>query len=92
MTEPIQTFPRPSVPRVFLGVILACVAVQLAMLIPAWDGWVMLHGALWPDLLGDVRPREVGAGGGQDLLVGLAARPGQVGVAVGDQAAAHVGR
>lgn len=56
MTEPIQTFPRPSVPRAFMGVILACVAVQLLMLVPAWDEWGMLHGALWPQLFQNVRP------------------------------------
>ena len=56
MTEPIQTFPRPPVPRAFMAVIAACVAVQLLMLVPAWDEWAMLHGALWPQLLGEVRP------------------------------------
>lgn len=56
MTEPIRTFPRPPLPRAFLGVIAVCVAVQLLMLVPAWDEWAMLHGALWPQLLGEVRP------------------------------------
>ena len=56
MTEPIQSFPRPPVPPAFLGVIAACVGVQLLMLVPAWDEWAMLHGALWPRLFQDVRP------------------------------------
>lgn len=48
---------RPPVPRAFMGVIAACVAVHLLTLpSPAAQEWVMLHGALWPPLLQDVRP------------------------------------
>ncbi|MBB1491185.1 rhomboid family intramembrane serine protease [Paracoccus sp. MC1854] len=56
MTDRIDFFPRPSVPRAFMGVIVACVAVHLLTLSPALREWAMLHGALWPQLLKDVRP------------------------------------
>ncbi|MBB1497001.1 rhomboid family intramembrane serine protease [Paracoccus sp. MC1862] len=56
MTDRIDSFLRPSVPRAFMGVIVACVAVHLLTLSPALREWAMLHGALWPQLLQDVRP------------------------------------
>lgn len=56
MTEPIPTLSRPPVPRPFMAVIAACVAVHLLTLSPALQEWAMLHGALWPQLFQDVRP------------------------------------
>lgn len=56
MSEPVPTPSRPPVPRAFMAIILACVAIQLLMLVPAWDEWAMLHGALWPQLFQDIRP------------------------------------
>ena len=56
MTDPTSFDPRPPVPRAFMVVIAACIVVQLLTLPPAWREWAMLHGALWPQLLGDVRP------------------------------------
>lgn len=56
MTESNPALSRPSVPPVFMGVIVACVAVHLLTLPPALQEWAMLHGALWPQLMQDVRP------------------------------------
>jgi len=56
MTDRINSFPRPPVPRPFMAVIAACVAVHLLTLSPALQEWAMLHGALWPQLWQDVRP------------------------------------
>lgn len=55
MTDRIRN--RPSVPPVFLAVIALCVAVQLLSLaVPRLDKWLLLHGALWPQLFEGVRP------------------------------------
>lgn len=56
MSEPIPSLSRPSVPRAFMAVVVACVAVHLLTLYPPLQNWAMLHGALWPQLLQDVRP------------------------------------
>lgn len=55
MTDPIRY--RPPVPPVFLAVIALCVAVQLlSEAAPALREWLLLHGALWPQLFEGVRP------------------------------------
>lgn len=48
---------RPTVPPVFLAVIVLCIAIQLlSEAAPALREWLLLHGALWPQLLQGVQP------------------------------------
>lgn len=55
MTDAVRY--RPPVPPVFLAVIALCVAIQLlSEAAPSLREWLLLYGALWPQLFEGVRP------------------------------------